>query len=179
MLSVIYLSICCYSCSPFSVLTNLQTHNNHTVSLQERIFYDKELEQDYEFLKANGPTNAEVGVVSRTQDESKWIVSYFQSDGPTSYAIYDKPKQNITHLFVTNPKLLEYKFAPMEDVRIPARDGLELVGYLTRPVTEGRSPLILLVHGGPWARDYWGFDARCQWFANRGYATLKVSCLAL
>ena len=149
------------------------------MSLQERIFYDKELEQDYDFLKANGPTNAEVGVVSRTQDESKWIVSYFQSDGPTSYAIYDKPKQNITPLFVTNPKLLQYKFAPMEDVRIRARDGLELVGYLTRAVTEGRSPLILLVHGGPWARDYWGFDARCQWFANRGYATLKVSCLAL
>jgi pimeloyl-ACP methyl ester carboxylesterase len=62
----------------------------------------------------------------------------------------------------------------MEDVRIPARDGLELVGYLTRATTEGPSPLILLVHGGPWARDYWGFDARCQWFANRGYSTLKV-----
>ena len=62
----------------------------------------------------------------------------------------------------------------MEDVMIPARDGLELVGYLTRAKTEGPSPLILLVHGGPWARDYWGFDARCQWFANRGYSTLKV-----
>ena len=145
--------------------------------LQERVFFDEELRKDYEFLNSKGPNpQAEVGVASRSHDESKWIVSYFQSNGPTSYVIYDKPNQIITPLFVSNPKLLKYKFAPMEDVRIRARDGLELVAYLTRAVTGGRSPLILLVHGGPWARDYWGFNARAQWFANRGYATLQVGC---
>ncbi|KAL7467465.1 hypothetical protein ACHAXS_007714 [Conticribra weissflogii] len=155
----------------------------------ERVFFDKELEEDYEFLKANAPNpDAEVGVVSRTLDESIWIISYYQSDGPTSYYIYDKSLQTngdeketsgptLTHLFVSNPKLLPYRFAPMEDVRIKARDGLELVGYLTRAVEKGSgtSPLILLVHGGPWARDSWGFRAQCQWFANRGYATLQVN----
>jgi dipeptidyl aminopeptidase/acylaminoacyl peptidase len=149
---------------------------SHNYARTERVFYDRELEKDYDFLKANGPNpDAEVGVVSRTQDESKWIVNYFQSDGPTAYFVYDKPNQAITPLFVSNPKLLQYKFAPMEDVRIRSRDGLELVGYLTRACTEGPSPLILLVHGGPWARDYWGFDSRAQWFANRGYATLKIN----
>ena len=65
----------------------------------------------------------------------------------------------------------------MEVVSIPARDGLELVGYLTRAVEKGGppTPLILLVHGGPWARDYWGFNTQAQWFANRGYATLQVN----
>jgi dipeptidyl aminopeptidase/acylaminoacyl peptidase len=63
----------------------------------------------------------------------------------------------------------------MEDVRIPARDGLELVAYLTRARTDEATPLILLVHGGPWARDRWGFTAQAQWFANRGYATLQVN----
>jgi dipeptidyl aminopeptidase/acylaminoacyl peptidase len=155
---------------------SLTVHPTHVP--QERIFYDKELENDYTFLKANGPADAEVGVVSRTLDELKWIINYFKSDGPTSYAIYDKPNQKITHLFVTNPNLLPFKFAPMEDVRIKARDGLELVGYVTRATTDGPSPLILLVHGGPWARDYWGFDAKCQWFANRGYSTLKV-CITI
>eukprot|EP00569_Conticribra_weissflogii_P019711 CAMPEP_0171430218 /NCGR_PEP_ID=MMETSP0881-20121228/6422_1 /TAXON_ID=67004 /ORGANISM="Thalassiosira weissflogii, Strain CCMP1336" /LENGTH=764 /DNA_ID=CAMNT_0011950289 /DNA_START=4 /DNA_END=2298 /DNA_ORIENTATION=+ len=155
----------------------------------ERVFFDKELEKDYEFLKANAPIpDAEVGVVSRTLDETKWVISYYQSDGPTSYYVYDKsPGRNdneketstpsLTPLFVSNPKLLPYKFSPMEDVRITARDGLELVGYLTRAVEKGSgtSPLILLVHGGPWARDSWGFRAQCQWFANRGYATLQVN----
>lgn len=142
----------------------------------ERVFYDKELENDYDFLKSKAPnTNIEIGVASRSLDESKWIVSYMQSNGPTHYLIYDKPTQKVTTLFVSNPKLLEYKFAPMEDVRIIAHDGLELVAYLTRAVTEGTSPLILLVHGGPWARDYWGFRAQAQWFANRGYATLQVN----
>lgn len=132
------------------------------------------MERDYEFLKANGPTDAEVEVVSRTRDESRWVVSYFQADAPTSYAVYDKQEKTITNLFVTNPKLLKYKFAHMEDVRIKARDGLELVGYLTRATKEGPSPLVLLVHGGPWAREFYGFDTRSQWFANRGYSTLKV-----
>ena len=136
----------------------------------ERVFFDKELEKDHEFLKSTAPgsnNNVEIGVASRSLDESKWVVSYMQSDGPTSYVIYDKPTQTVTPLFVSNPKLLQYQFSPMEDVRIPAHDGLELVAYLTRAVTEGTSPLILLVHGGPWARDYWGFRAQAQWFANR------------
>ncbi|KAL9183119.1 hypothetical protein ACHAXT_004906 [Thalassiosira profunda] len=142
----------------------------------ERVFFDEELEKDYEFLKSTCPNpNAEIGVASRSLDETKWVAMYLQSDGPTEYVIYDKTEQTVTPLFVSNPKLLPYTFSPMEDVRIPAHDGLELVGYLTRAVTEGPSPMILLVHGGPWARDYWGFNSRAQWFANRGYATLQVN----
>ena len=63
----------------------------------------------------------------------------------------------------------------MEDVRIPARDGLELVAYLTRSDTSKATPMVLLVHGGPWARDSWGYNSAAQWFANRGYAVLQVN----
>ncbi len=144
----------------------------------ERVFYDDELKKDYDFLLSTAPdSETEIGVASRSLDEMKWVVSYFSSNGPTSYVIYDKLQQTVTPLFVSNPKLLPYKFAPMEIVDIPARDGLPLVGYLTRAVEKGGppTPLILLVHGGPWARDYWGFNPRAQWFANRGYATLQVN----
>jgi dipeptidyl aminopeptidase/acylaminoacyl peptidase len=67
--------------------------------------------------------------------------------------------------------------APMEPVVITARDGFELVSYLTLPVgVEAKNlPLVLNVHGGPWARDGWGYDPEAQWFANRGYATLQVN----
>ena len=65
----------------------------------------------------------------------------------------------------------------MEPVVIKARDGFELVSYLTLPVGAAAKnlPLVLNVHGGPWGRDGWGYDPEAQWFANRGYATLQVN----
>lgn len=85
--------------------------------MQERIFFDEDLKRDYDFLKTFAPEpNCEIGVASRSLDESRWIVSYFRSDGPSSYVMYDKPARKVTPLFVSNPKLLAYKFAHMEDV---------------------------------------------------------------
>ena len=141
----------------------------------ERTFFDDELENDFKVLKSLGPEDAEVSVASKTRDEKLWVVAYSRSDGPTEYKLYDQVDKKVSNLFVSKPELLNYKFAPMQDVRIPARDGLELVGYLTQAKTDEKTPLVLLVHGGPWARDYWGFTASAQWFANRGYATLQVN----
>ena len=90
-------------------------------------------------------------------------------------ARYDRAKKETTPLFVSQRSLLDYKFAHMEDVRIKARDGLELVAYLTRADTSKPTPMVLLVHGGPWARDSWGYNSAAQWFANRGYAVLQVN----
>ena len=148
---------------------------SYNYARRERVFFNHELEKDYHILESLGPDNTEVGVASRTEDEKTWVVAYSKSDGPTAYVLYNQEKKESTPLFVSRPELLDYQFAQMEDVRIQARDGLELVGYLTRSDTEKKTPLILLVHGGPWARDYWGFNAQAQWFANRGYATLQVN----
>jgi dipeptidyl aminopeptidase/acylaminoacyl peptidase len=141
----------------------------------ERQFFDKELEEDYRILTSLAPEGAEVLPASKTRDQKLWIVNYRRSDGPAEYVLYDQVQKTTSPLFVSKPELLKYKFAPMEDVRITARDGLELVAYLTRAKTDQATPLILLVHGGPWARDSWGFNAQAQWFANRGYATLQVN----
>jgi dipeptidyl aminopeptidase/acylaminoacyl peptidase len=141
----------------------------------ERQFFDKELEEDYRILASLAPAGAEVIPSSKTTDQKLWIVSYRRSDGPAEYVLYDQVKKTTSPLFVSKPDLLNYKLAPMEDVRITARDGLELVAYLTRARTDRATPLILLVHGGPWARDSWGFNSQAQWFANRGYATLQVN----
>jgi len=148
---------------------------SYNYARKERVFFNDELENDYKVLDELGPKDAESGVVSSTDDEKTWVVAYSRSDGPTEYVIYDQTKKTIAPLFVSKPELLEYKFAPMEDVEITARDGLKLVAYLTRADTEQKTPLILLVHGGPWARDSWGFNQQAQWFANRGYATLQVN----
>ena len=141
----------------------------------ERVFMDSNLEKDHEVLQSLGPEHCEVSVMSKTIDEKMWVVAYSRSDGPTEFVLYDQSEKTTKPLFVSKPDLLNYQFAPMEDVRITARDGLEMVAYLTRADTEKKTPLILLVHGGPWARDYWGFNQQAQWFANRGYATLQVN----
>lgn len=144
----------------------------------ERVFFDAELEQDYGVLDSLKPDGSEVSVASRTRDEKLWVVAFTRSDGPTEYVLYNQVEKKTTPLFVSKPDLLEYDLQPMEDVRIPARGGLELVGYHTRAAGVAeyeKPPLILLVHGGPWARDFWGFNPQAQWFANRGYSTLQVN----
>lgn len=150
---------------------------SYNIARRERVFFDKDLEADYKKLAELGPAGSpEVSVVSKTTDETLWVVAYTRSDGPTEYQLYDQVKKTLKPLFVSRPELLNYKFAPMQDVRIPTRDGMELVGYLTLPKEQAEpAPLILKVHGGPWARDFWGFSAMDQWFANRGYATLSVN----
>jgi dipeptidyl aminopeptidase/acylaminoacyl peptidase len=144
----------------------------------ERVFLDEELKLDFDTLTNLGPCNAEVSVVSKNRDETIWVIAYSRSDGPTEYKLYIRHNQSLINLFVSKPDLLSYNLVPMRDVRIKARDGLELVAYLTQANVRKSTtpnPLVLLVHGGPWARDYWGFSPTAQWFANRGYTTLQVN----
>ena len=141
----------------------------------ERRFFDEQLKEDFGTLEDAAPSGAEVSIVSRTRDDAVWVVAFRRDDGPTEFSLYTRSSREMAPLFVSSPALLDYKLAKMEDVRIAARDGLELVAYLTRADTKAPTPLVLLVHGGPWARDFWGYNAAAQWFANRGYATLQVN----
>ncbi len=113
----------------------------------------------------------------RDRADRTWIITFQSDDGPVSYYAWDRTAGKATFLFNNQPQLAAYTLAPMKPVVITARDGLELVSYLTLPVgVEPKNlPLVLNVHGGPWARDTWGYDAEAQWFANRGYATLQVN----
>lgn len=112
---------------------------------------------------------------SRTKDNTKWIVAYNRDNGPPRYWLWDRDKQEGTFLFTTWPALEGQTFASMKGVEIPTRDGLTLPSYLTVP--EGSAgkdlPMVLLVHGGPWARDNWGYNPYHQWLADRGYAVLS------
>ncbi len=135
---------------------------------------DKAIEEHLSNIKQT--LKGEVNVASRTLDDSLWIVADMKDDGPTAYYLYQKDKKTLTFLFNQRENLTKYQLAKMEGVVIKARDGLELPSYLTKPINvEGPVPLILLVHGGPVARDDWGYDPEAQWLANRGYAVLQVN----
>jgi dipeptidyl aminopeptidase/acylaminoacyl peptidase len=116
-------------------------------------------------------------VTSETADQGTWLVAYTTDDGPVSYYLWDRASKKAKFLFVNNSKLEKVKLAQMEPVEFKAKDGLTIRGYLTKPVgIEAKNlPTVLLVHGGPWARDNWGLDPMAQWLANRGYAVLQVN----
>ncbi len=114
--------------------------------------------------------------ISRTLADDKWLVSFVTDDGPVSYYVYDRSSKTSTFLFTNKPKLEGLSLAGMEPVSYTARDGLTIHGYLTKPVGVATAvPTVMLVHGGPWARDTWGYDPEAQWLANRGYAVLQVN----
>lgn len=128
--------------------------------------------------------DGEFDVVSRTLDDRQWLVAYELDNGPVRYYHYDRGTQKARFLFTNRAALEGLPLVQMHPVVIPARDGLKLVSYLTLPAgsaAEGTTrpqqpvPLVLFVHGGPWARDSWGYNPYHQWFANRGYATLSVN----
>jgi dipeptidyl aminopeptidase/acylaminoacyl peptidase len=116
-------------------------------------------------------------VNSTTTDMTKWVVAYTVDDGPVAYYLYDRPSKKAEFLFVNNSKLEKLKLSQMEPISFKAKDGLAIHGYLTKPVgVEPKNlPTVLLVHGGPWARDTWGYNPLVQFLANRGYAVLQVN----
>ncbi|MBE9039911.1 S9 family peptidase [Oscillatoriales cyanobacterium LEGE 11467] len=155
----------------------------NTRSLQAVSFYkdrlewqvlDKSIAEDFQTL-AN-VRKGEFRVVSRDLEDNTWLVSYLTDDGPVYYYTYDRASQTATFLFCDRPELEGLPLVPMHPISYEARDGLTLHGYLTLPMG-GEVPLasVILVHGGPWARDTWGYHPTVQWLANRGYAVLQVN----
>jgi len=121
--------------------------------------------------------DGDFSIVSRDRADQTWLVAYTSDHGPVRYYSWDRANRKSTFLFTAQPKLENLQLAGMKPVAIPARDGLKLHGYLTLPVgvPAKNLPMVLYVHGGPWARDNWGYNPSAQWFANRGYACLQVN----
>lgn len=143
---------------------------------------DPAVARDLEYLRA--VTDGDIEVVSRTLDDNHWIVAYLPDDGPVRYYRYDREENEAEFLF-TNRKALEgLPLVKMRPVVIKSRDGLNLVSYLSLPADTDRDgdvrpdkpvPMVLMVDGGPWRRDTWGYNSEHQMLANRGYAVLSVN----
>ncbi|MFK7768484.1 MAG: alpha/beta fold hydrolase [Mariniblastus sp.] len=137
---------------------------------------------DLDYLKT--VEDGELQITSQSNDDQTWTVAYVVDDGPVKYYLYDRKQQKAEFLFTNRPELEDVELSKMHSTVIKSRDGLDLVSYYTLPVgsdkeTKGQPssplPMVLLVHGGPWARDNWGFNTMHQLLANRGYAVLSVN----
>ncbi|MDW8168780.1 MAG: S9 family peptidase [Acidobacteriota bacterium] len=136
---------------------------------------DPSLRADFDLLRKE--RDGDLSIVSRDREDRMWIVAYLMDDGPVYYYAYDRSARRLSMLFSNRPALEQYRLAKMQPISFTARDGMTIYGYLTLPVgvPPKNLPMVLLVHGGPWARDVWGFDPIVQWLANRGYAVLQVN----
>ena len=143
---------------------------------------DQSIADDLRYLAT--VADGELEIVSRNLDDDRWVVAYEMDNGPAHYYLYDRAARSTQFLFTNNSQLEGLALAKMHPVIIPARDGLKLVSYYTLPVgsdadgdgiPDAPLPLVLMVHGGPWGRDEWGYNPIHQWLANRGYAVLSVN----
>ena len=143
---------------------------------------DDSIAADLEYLGT--VADGEIEVISRTLDDDYWIAAYLLDDGPVRYYRYDRVRREAQFLFSNREALEGLPLAKVHPVVIKSRDGLDLVSYYMLPLDSDRDspehpsnplPMALLVHGGPWARDNWGYNPVYQLLANRGYAVLSVN----
>ncbi len=129
-------------------------------------------------------TPGDMNLLGQTRDGHRWIFVSDAPSDPVPYYVYDRTTGETNRLFSSYPELAAMPLRTMTPVVIESRDGLPLVSYLTLPSEadpdgdgkpDARAPLVLNVHGGPWARDTYGYDPTHQWLANRGYAVLSVN----
>lgn len=163
-------------------------------SLEPQAYAAQYLKQDLQPLTAQAKADLEylrerlagdLRVVSRSRDDSRWILLEESPTSPPRAYLYDRRDgPSLRLLFSLAPRLASQPLQPMTPVEIGTRDGLTLVSYLTLPAGADEDgdarpltplPVVVLVHDGPWRRDGYGFDPVHQWLANRGYAALSVN----
>ena len=148
----------------------------YTTWKTERKFLDEQAEQRYERLKQE-LGDYEIAVTSSNKNEDKFIVRTYSDRSLGAYYFYDATADTVEKISEVSPWLREAEMAEMKPITYAARDGLTIHGYLTLPVgAEPKNlPVVVNPHGGPWARDRWGFNPEVQFLANRGYAVLQTN----
>jgi dipeptidyl aminopeptidase/acylaminoacyl peptidase len=135
---------------------------------------DPRVADDLRALRRATPGDLHLGPLGLDGRRALVYVEHDTASG--EYGLYDRHTRGLRMLFKARRRLDGLPLRPLEPVMMPARDGLQIPGYLTLPEADARNvPLVLVIHGGPYYRDEWGLDTTHQWLANRGYAVLSVN----
>jgi dipeptidyl aminopeptidase/acylaminoacyl peptidase len=139
-------------------------------------FKDKAFGADFKWLDGKFP-GKEVSLGSATLDEKTWLITASSDTEPGETYLFDRKGHKLALQYKIREKLLRADLAEMKPVHYKSSDGLEIPAYLTLPkgVPAKNLPAIIFPHGGPWGRDYWGYNGYAQFFANRGYAVLSMN----
>ncbi|MCI0413219.1 S9 family peptidase [bacterium] len=160
-------------------LVNPDTREVEAVCLvkdrEEWTVLDQPVREDLERIR--GLHRGDFFLLNRDHADNVWMIGFTVDNGAVPFYTYNRKTNTGEFLFSNRADLEQYQLAQMEPVSFQSRDGLTIHGYLTLPADTVRSrlPMVLNVHGGPWYRDTWGYNAEAQWIANRGYACLQVN----
>jgi dipeptidyl aminopeptidase/acylaminoacyl peptidase len=157
----------------FSELTDELALTVYSDDRNRRYFKDKALEADYHWLEKKLP-GKEISLGSPTTDEQLWLIIATGDTEPGETYLFDRKAHTLGFQYKIREKLARESLAHMQAIRYKSSDGLEIPAYLTLPkgVAAKELPTLVIPHGGPWARDGWGYNPLAQFFANRGYAVL-------
>ena len=160
----------------YSSKRKVLTGVNYTVAKTERVFFDDWRKNIQNKLEEKLP-GYEVGITSFSKDEIKAVVVSYSDKSRGTYYIYDISEDKLTDLGKVSPWLNEDHMAQMKPVKYTSRDGLTIHGYLTLPKgSNGKNlPIVVNPHGGPWARDSWGYSSQVQFLANRGFGVFQMN----
>ncbi len=157
----------------FHEVTDELIYTSYEDDKVRRYFRDPQFEADFKYLEMQLP-GREVFFESRTSDDQVWVVTADSDTEPGETYIFDRRSRMLEFQFRIREKLPRDAMAEVKPIRYKSSDGLEIPAYLTLPhgVPARNLPLLVVPHGGPWARDDWGYSSFSQFFANRGYAIL-------
>jgi len=163
----------------YSKKRKVLTTAEYESSKMEKYFFDEETKKIYDRVqKETGDFS--VNIPWATKAEDKFIVRVYSDRSLGAYYVYDKTADKLTKIADIGPWLKEDELCRMNPIEYKSRDGFTIQGYLTLPngytiETAKDLPLVVNPHGGPWARDSWGFNPEVQFLANRGYAVLQMN----
>lgn len=148
----------------------------YTRAKREYTFWDDATKNDFTELQKQLP-GYEIAVTGSNKDENKLLVRTYSDKTRGAYYYYESDTKKLLKLTDISPWLDENEMADMKPITYTSRDGLTINGYLTLPkgVEAKNLPVVINPHGGPWARDNWGFNPEVQFLANRGYAVLQMN----
>lgn len=147
-----------------------------TTDLEKEHFFDQDAEAMKKKLEEKLP-GYQVSIGSTNKDENKFMVRTYSDKSRGAYYMFDKTSGDLKKLADLTPWLNEKELCDMKPITYKSRDGLTIQGYLTLPkgYDPKNLPVVINPHGGPWARDYWGFNPEVQFLANNGYAVLQMN----
>ena len=157
----------------FSDVTKSIINTSYTDEKERLYWKDKQFEADYKVIEKELP-DLLLNFTSSTADENLWLLNAYSDTDPGAAYLFDRKTKKLSFQYRPRPDIPIKSLAPMKAIKYKSSDGLEIPAYLVLPkgVPAKNLPMVAFPHGGPWGRDYWGYNSFAQFLANRGYAVL-------